>query len=151
MTAGDLQAVTEAPAWRDLYPFRSHWLEIDAQRVHYLDEGEGPVLLLVHGNPTWSFYWREMVRALRDRYRVVVPDHVGCGLSDKPPEAQYPYRLARRVDDLVRLVEHLCDRGFELLDVQFISPHMQRLGAVEIPRDAYLKRLEQALTREVSW
>jgi len=99
--------VTEAPSWRDLYPFRSHWLEIDGQRVHYLDEGEGPVLLLVHGNPTWSFYWREMVRALRDRYRVVVPYDVVCGLSDKPPETQYPYRLARRVDDLVRLVEHL--------------------------------------------
>ena len=99
--------MSEAPSWRDLYPFQSHWLEIDGQRMHYLDEGEGPVLLLVHGNPTWSFYWRELVTALRGRYRVVVPDHVGCGLSDKPTEAQYPYRLARRVDDLGRLIERL--------------------------------------------
>ena len=99
--------MTETPSWRDLYPFQSHWLEIDGQRMHYLDEGEGPVLLLVHGNPTWSFYWRELVTALRGRYRVVVPDHVGCGLSDKPTKAQYSYRLARRVDDLGRLIERL--------------------------------------------
>ena len=99
--------MSEAPSWRDLYPFQSHWLEIDGQRMHYLDEGEGPVLLLVHGNPTWSFYWRELVTALRGRYRVVVPDHVGCGLSDKPTKAQYSYRLARRVDDLGRLIERL--------------------------------------------
>ena len=105
--AGDPESVTESPLWRDLYPFESHWLEIGGQRMHYLDEGQGPVLLMVHGNPTWSFYWRELVAALRGRYRVVVPDHVGCGLSDKPPEADYPYRLARRVGDLERLVGHL--------------------------------------------
>jgi pimeloyl-ACP methyl ester carboxylesterase len=99
--------VTDTATWRDLYPFDSHWAEIDGQRMHYLDEGQGPVLLAVHGNPTWSFYWRELVRGLRDRYRVVVPDHVGCGLSDKPSPAEYPYRLARRIADLGRLVEHL--------------------------------------------
>ena len=58
--------------WRALYPFDSHWLTIGGHRYHYLDEGQGPTLLLVHGNPTWSFYWREMVLAWRDRYRVVV-------------------------------------------------------------------------------
>lgn len=93
--------------WRSLYPFESHYLDLRGQRYHYLDEGQGPVLLLVHGNPTWSFYWREVVRALRGQYRLVVVDHLGCGLSDKPASAQYSYRLAQRIEDLNRLVEHL--------------------------------------------
>lgn len=98
---------TDSKTWQTLYPFESHWLDVDGLRMHYLDEGQGPALLLVHGNPTWSFYWRELVRALRARYRVVAPDHIGCGLSDKPAERDYPFRLARRVRDLRRLVEHL--------------------------------------------
>ncbi|HIC52462.1 MAG TPA: alpha/beta fold hydrolase [Gemmatimonadetes bacterium] len=75
--------------------------------MHYLDEGAGPPVLMVHGNPTWSYYYRHLVLALRDSHRVVVPDHVGCGLSDKPDDNSYPYRLERRVHDLKRLVEHL--------------------------------------------
>lgn len=99
--------------WRELYPFESHYLDIDGLRYHYLDECENeskndlPVLLMVHGNPTWSFYWRELVLRFRDRFRVVVPDHIGCGLSDKPPRDRYPFTLARRVEDLIRLVETL--------------------------------------------
>jgi pimeloyl-ACP methyl ester carboxylesterase len=99
--------VSDNENWRDLCPFESHWLEVGGRRMHYLDEGRGPVLLLVHGNPTWSFYWRELVRAFRDRYRVVVPDHVGCGLSDKPSPEEYPYRLARRIGDLRALIAEL--------------------------------------------
>lgn len=94
----------------ELYPFRGHVHDLgDGVRMHYLDEGprDGEVLLLVHGNPTWSFYWRELVLALRHRWRVVVVDHVGCGLSDKPDDAHYSYRLARRVADLGSLVDHL--------------------------------------------
>jgi len=110
------QQTTAPEAWRGLYPFKSHWLEVGGQRIHYLDEGRGPAVLMVHGNPTWSFFWREPVRALRDRYRVVVPDHVGCGLSDKPSPTRYPYRLARRIDDLVELVERL-----DLRDVALVA------------------------------
>jgi cis-3-alkyl-4-acyloxetan-2-one decarboxylase len=91
--------------WRSLYPFESHFLELGKVRMHYLDEGSGPVLLAVHGNPTWSFYFRELVQAFRSEYRVIVPDHVGCGLSDKPPH--YHYTLSQRIDDLVQLVERL--------------------------------------------
>lgn len=91
--------------WRPLYPFESHWLALDGHRYHYLDEGQGEVLLLVHGNPTWSFYWRNLITALRDRYRVIAVDHMGCGLSDKP--ADYPYRLAQHVGNLQRLIEAL--------------------------------------------
>lgn len=101
------------PIWRPLYPFASRYLAFDGVRYHYLDEGQGDVLLLVHGNPTWSFYWRRLVLALRGRYRLVVPDHVGCGLSDKP--ADYPYCLARHVENLQRLVQDLDLRRITLL------------------------------------
>ena len=92
-------------AWRDLYPFESHFHNVGSFRLHYLDEGRGEPLLFVHGNPTWSFYWRNLVLGLRDRWRCVAVDHIGCGLSDKPQD--YHYTLAKRIDDLVRLVEHL--------------------------------------------
>jgi len=92
-----------------LYPFASNWLEIAGQRMHYLDEGprDAPVVLMVHGNPTWSFYYRNLVIALRDRYRCIVPDHIGCGLSDKPGDDQYSYTLERRISDLGALMEHV--------------------------------------------
>lgn len=99
--------------WRPLYPFRSHELSLAGRRYHYLDEGTGSPLLLVHGNPTWSFYWREIVLALRGKYRLIVPDHMGCGLSDKPQD--YPYRLAQHIDNLRRLVEALDLRDITLL------------------------------------
>jgi len=72
---------------------------------HYLDEGTGEVLLMVHGNPTWSFYYRRLVAELSSDYRCVVPDHVGSGLSDKPEE--WTYRLQDHIDNLVSLIDHL--------------------------------------------
>lgn len=99
--------MSDHPDWRSLYPFESHWASIAGLRMHYLDEGRGEPLLAVHGNPTWSFYWRELVKGLRGRRRVVVPDHVGCGLSDKPAPGQYPFRLARRIEDLKALIGQL--------------------------------------------
>jgi pimeloyl-ACP methyl ester carboxylesterase len=101
------------PDWRSLYPFESHYLPLDGPRYHYLDEGQGEPLLLVHGNPTWSFYWRELIKAFRGWGRVIVPDHIGCGLSDKPQ--QYEYRLARHVDNLRRLIGRLDLRRITLL------------------------------------
>ena len=91
--------------WRKLYPFTSHSMQMDDLRYHYLDEGRGQTLLMLHGNPTWSFYWRNLVLAFRDRYRVVVPDHIGCGLSDKPQD--YDYCLEQHIRNAVRLIEHL--------------------------------------------
>jgi haloalkane dehalogenase len=75
--------------------------------MHYLDEGQGAAVVLLHGNPTWSFHFRELVKALRGQYRVIVPDHIGMGLSDKPDEDRYAYRLQSRIDDLTALLEHL--------------------------------------------
>lgn len=93
--------------WRSLYPFQSHELTLAGQRYHYIDEGQGPTLLMVHGNPTWSFYWRDLILALRDRYRVIAVDHIGCGLSDKPSLQEYSYRLSQRIADLGQLIETL--------------------------------------------
>jgi pimeloyl-ACP methyl ester carboxylesterase len=77
--------------------------------MHYLDEGppDAPPVLMLHGNPTWSFYYRNLVSALRGQYRCIVPDHLGCGLSDKPAEDQYDYRLKSRISNLHTLLEHL--------------------------------------------
>ncbi|HMR67384.1 MAG TPA: alpha/beta fold hydrolase [Anaerolineae bacterium] len=93
--------------FQDLYPFKSHWLAIDGHRLHYLDEGprDAPPLLMLHGNPTWSFYYRTLIPSLSQSHRVIVPDHLGCGLSDKPQ--QYPYCLARHIANVECLVEQL--------------------------------------------
>ncbi|ABQ26199.1 alpha/beta fold hydrolase [Geotalea uraniireducens] len=89
------------------YPFTGHNLNLDGLRYHYLDEGSGEPVVMVHGNPSWSFYYRNLVLALRDRYRCIVPDHIGCGFSDKPGDDRYDYTLSRRVDDLERLLDSL--------------------------------------------
>src|SRR5262249_16685978 len=69
--------------------------------------GEGEPVVMLHGNPTWSFFYRNLVAGLRETHRTIVPDHVGCGLSDKPDDRGYDYTLARRVDDLEALLDHL--------------------------------------------
>jgi cis-3-alkyl-4-acyloxetan-2-one decarboxylase len=101
----DIQA---APPWRALYPFASHWLSLAERRMHYLDEGDGDdsqhTLLFVHGNPTWSFHWRRLILALRNGYRCVAPDHLGCGLSELQPR---PLRMADHIDNLLRLIDAL--------------------------------------------
>ena len=94
------------------YPFDSHFLTLaDGLRCHYVDEPlaakDRPVLLMVHGNPTWSYYWRSLIAQFRDRFRCVALDHIGCGLSDKPDEDDYPFTLERRIADLVQLIEQL--------------------------------------------
>ena len=94
--------------WRSEYPFESHFFDVgDGVRMHYLDEGprSDEAVVMLHGNPTWSFYFRNVVQALRGRMRCIVPDHVGMGLSDKP--AKYPYQLARRIGDVQKLIAHL--------------------------------------------
>lgn len=81
--------------------------------MHYLDEGSGKPLLCVHGNPTWSFYFRNLVQDFRPRRRVIVPDHIGCGLSDKPQ--RYRYTMARHVANLESLVLSLDLKDIDLL------------------------------------
>jgi pimeloyl-ACP methyl ester carboxylesterase len=98
-----MQTTLERPA----YPFENHFLDIGGLRYHYLDEGTGDAVVMVHGNPSWSFYYRDLALALREKNRVIVPDHMGCGLSDKPGVDSYDYTLKRRVADLEALLDHL--------------------------------------------
>lgn len=101
-----MHATTEkAEPWRREFPFQSRWLDLDAYRLHYIAEGSGPPLLMVHGNPTWSFLWRHLARDLRFDYRAVAIDHVGCGLSDKPKNLTYT--LPVHVAHVVQLIDHL--------------------------------------------
>ncbi|MBA2238179.1 MAG: alpha/beta fold hydrolase [Lysobacter sp.] len=102
------------------YPFTAHRFQVrPGIAMSYLDEGprDGEIVLMLHGNPSWSYYWRKLVLGLRDpssgkAYRCIVPDHVGMGLSDKPDDAasaqpRYDYTLQSRVDDLEALLAHL--------------------------------------------
>lgn len=93
--------------FRDEYPFQPNFLEVNGGQLHYLDEGprEKPALLCVHGNPSWSFLWRKVVREFSSTHRCVALDHIGCGLSDKPQD--WPYRLEDHIANLERLVQHL--------------------------------------------
>ena len=93
--------------FRAEYPWEGRWLDREGLKLHTLDEGQGESLLFLHGNPTWSFYWRHLVAALSHNYRCVVPDHIGMGLSDKPREDRYPYTLESRVEDVAALVDYL--------------------------------------------
>lgn len=131
----------------------------DGLRLHYLDEGEGDPVVMVHGNPTWSFYYRRLATALRPDYRVIVPDHIGCGLSDKPDDARYTYTLASRSDDLEALLDHLhLERPITLvlhdwggmIGMTYAARHPERIGRLVVMNTAAFhmpkaKRLPWAL------
>jgi haloalkane dehalogenase len=95
---------------RQLYPFVSRWFESSRGRIHYIDEGEGPPILLCHGNPTWSFLYRDIVVALRDRFRCIAPDYLGFGLSDRP--AGFGYKIDEHAKVIGEFVDHLGLDGF---------------------------------------
>jgi pimeloyl-ACP methyl ester carboxylesterase len=92
-------------SFRDLYPFQSHFLTLSGWKYHYVDEGSGDVLVMLHGNPTWSFYYRRLIAEFRASYRVIAPDHMGCGYSDKPQE--YAYTLEQHIRNLEALLDSL--------------------------------------------
>jgi haloalkane dehalogenase len=71
-------------AWRSEYPFEPHYLDVHGQRLHFVDSGSGPAVVMLHGNPTWSFMYRHLITGLAPTHRAIAPDHLGCGLSDKP-------------------------------------------------------------------
>lgn len=87
------------------YPFRSHFLNLGDNNLHYVDEGEGQPILMLHGNPTWSFYYRNLIRTFSPKFRTVVPDHMGCGLSDKPQD--YDYSLETHIQNAYQLIRFL--------------------------------------------
>jgi haloalkane dehalogenase len=87
----DVAGVNRSLDWvdRNEYPFRSHYLSTEHGDLHYVDEGSGEVILFVHGNPTWSFMYRHLIKGLSAGFRCVAPDHIGFGLSDKPFDVSY--------------------------------------------------------------
>ena len=96
-----------------MYPFTSLYFDLNPYKLHYLDEGEGEVLLFLHGNPTWSFYYRSLIQNFQDRYRCIAPDHIGCGFSDKPQD--YSYTLTTHIDNLEKLVGFLGLKNITLM------------------------------------
>lgn len=92
---------------KKMYPYQGKYLTVRAGQLHYLDQGTDVdgVMIAVHGNPTWSFYWRALIENFSDTYRVVIPDHIGCGLSDKPQD--WSYELDGHINNLSKLVEEL--------------------------------------------
>ncbi|MGM0643003.1 MAG: alpha/beta fold hydrolase [Thermodesulfobacteriota bacterium] len=98
---------TRLDGFRDIYPFQSNYTSIQGLDMHYVDQGKGEPVIMVHGNPTWSFYFRRIIADLSDGYRAIAPDHIGCGLSDKPGDKEYPYTLERRVADLDRFISRV--------------------------------------------
>lgn len=95
------------PSWvdADLFPFTSHFAELDGHVVHYVDEGSGPILLMLHGNPTWSFVYREVIAALRDNFRCIALDYPGFGLS---VAAQgYGYHPVDHAGVVVAFLDHM--------------------------------------------
>ncbi|MDP6625778.1 MAG: alpha/beta fold hydrolase [Nitrospinota bacterium] len=98
---------------KEQYPFKSNYIDLNGLKYHYLDEGQGAPVVMLHGNPTWSFYYRHLVSDLKKQNRVIVPDHMGCGLSDKPQK--YNYRLNQHIENLDALLEKL-----NLKDITFV-------------------------------
>ena len=103
-----------------LYPFESRWFDSSRGRVHYIDEGTGPALLLCHGNPTWSFLYRHIVVALRDRFRCVAMDYLGFGLSDRPDN--YDYTITEHAAVVGELVDDLALEGFVVMGQDWGGP-----------------------------
>ena len=95
------------------YPFNPKKISLDGYKLSYLDEGQGRPIVMLHGNPTWSFYYRNLTTLLQNSYRIIVPDHMGCGLSDKPQD--YPYCLQTHIDNIEKLLAELGIEKFSLV------------------------------------
>ena len=90
------------------YPFKSNYYQTkDGQQMHYVDEGAGPPIVMVHGNPSWSYLYRRLISALSPKFRCLAPDHIGMGLSSRPDDDAYPFYLYKRVEDFTGFLDHL--------------------------------------------
>jgi haloalkane dehalogenase len=119
------RAVDPSDSYRDgvnrrSYPFVDRWFDLPDGRMHYVDEGHGDPVVFVHGTPTWSFEWRHLIRVLHRTYRCIAPDHLGFGLSDRPPGA--PYTPEAHATNFAAFVEHLGLDRFTLVVHDFGGP-----------------------------
>ena len=134
---------TVAP-FREHYPFEPHWFQGSGGWLHHLDEGprDAAPMLCLHGNPSWSFAWRGLVARFGDRMRIVAPDHLGCGLSEKPQD--WSYRLEDHIRHVEELVEHLDLRDITLvvhdwggaIGMGFATRHPARVARLVITNTA---------------
>jgi haloalkane dehalogenase len=96
------------------FPYEPHYVEIEGLRIHYVDEGEGEVILCLHGEPTWSYLYRKMMPSLSENHRVMAMDFIGFGRSDKLTEmSEYSFKLHH--DALVSFIEQLNLEGITLV------------------------------------
>ena len=151
-----------------LFPYGSNFHELPSGHcMHFVDEGpaEGQPVVMVHGNPTWSFYYREVIRGLMENHRCLAPDHVGMGLSDRPSDSEYSYTLSARVADFGSWMDAVePERAVDLvvhdwggaIGMSWAAAHPERVRrivilntwAFTIPDDAELPRsLASARTR----
>ncbi|MUM18892.1 alpha/beta fold hydrolase [Mycobacterium sp. CBMA271] len=110
------------PSWVDsrLFPFESRFVDIDGHAVHYVDEGSGPTLLLLHGNPTWSFLWRDVICALRADFRCIALDYPGFGLS--APKPGYRYLPEEHAEVVTGFIDALGLNGVTLVGQDWGGP-----------------------------
>jgi haloalkane dehalogenase len=115
LSAGEASDGPARPEWlpERIFPFRSRHVAVDGANVHYVDEGDGPVLLLMHGNPTYSFLYRELITGLRNRFRCIAIDYPGFGLSTAPPG--YGFTPAEHADVVEKLVQQLNLTGITMM------------------------------------
>ena len=118
----EVQVNTNEPKFKvnkELYPFKSHYMTLDnGAKIHYVDEGKGEVLLLLHGNPTWSFLYRKIIMDLKDDFRVIVPDYAGFGLSTAPKDFSF------KADAQAKLMNEFVEK----MDLNNVTIMMQDWG-----------------------
>ncbi|GAA0786044.1 MULTISPECIES: alpha/beta fold hydrolase [Pseudomonadati] len=121
---------------QSLLPFESHFLDRNGHQLHYINEGQGEPVVMVHGNPSWCYYFRNLVSALSVNHQCIVPDHIGCGISDKPNDPDYDYTLNNRIDDLEALLDNLgitenitlvCHDWGGMIGTGFAARHPERI------------------------
>jgi len=127
------------------FPFEPRYVEVDGLRLARVDEGEGPPVLFVHGEPTWSYLWRKVIPSVRDAgFRCIAPDLVGFGRSDKPTEVDW-YSYDRHVEALARLVEELDLRDATIVVHDWGGPIGLRLAAEQPERIARMAMMDTGL------
>ena len=113
---------TQAQEWLNTtaYPFKNHYVQLQPGKMHYIDEGQGEVLLFVHGTPTWSFLYRHFVKAFSKNYRCIAIDHIGFGLSEKP--GNFDGTPQSHSKNLAEFIEKLNLQNFTLIVHDFGGP-----------------------------
>jgi haloalkane dehalogenase len=133
-----------------LYPYEPHYFEFQGLRLHHLDEGSGEPILLFHGEPDWSFLYRRMIPALSHSFRVIAPDYLGFGRSDKPLRIEdYSYDL--HVESIKALIESLDLRGIRIVVQDWGGPIGLRVATEMKDRMAGLVVLNTGLFSEQNW